>query len=250
MAYVDPKVVCAPWITADKLCCEGSGDLVECDGATTPLTYEWTDDQLILAASNLLFARTCFRYPGVCTRTVWPCLCCSGCGNHPCGCGAYYSINLTSDFPILGVTSITVNGVAVDPSLYRIDENARVVRTDGEEWPTCNNLGLLAPIATGEEIRVQYTTGREVPIELQMACAELVCELKKACNGDPSCALPAHVRSVTRRGVETEVYDAVALLSQGLTGNPIIDHALTVHGNCRQARMFDPTRVPRNVRIS
>jgi hypothetical protein len=83
-----------------------------------------------------------------------------------------------------------------------------------------------------------------------MACAELVCELKKACNGDASCKLPDHVRSVSRRGVEIEVYDAVQLLAQGLTGNPIIDHALTVYGRCKQSKMFDPTRSHRNIRIS
>lgn len=250
MAYADPKVVCAPWITADKLCCEGGGNLVDCDGTSTPLQYEWSDDDLILAASNLLYARTCYRYPGVCTREVWPCLCCCSCGNHPCGCGAYYAIELTSDFPILSVVSVEVNGVPVNPADYRLDENARIVRTDGERWPECNNLGLTAPIATSDEVRVTYTTGRDIPVELQMACAELVCELKKACNGDPSCKLPSHVRSVTRRGVEMDVYDVTSLLTQGVTGNPIIDHALTVHGRCGSARMADLTRMPRNVRIS
>ena len=250
MAYADPKVVCAPWITADKLCCEGSGDLVDCDGTTTPLQYEWSDDDLILAASNLLFARTCFRYPGICTRQVWPCVHCGCMVDHPCHCGPYYAIELAADYPILGVTSVTINGVALDPSRYRLDEDARVVRTDGERWPTCNNLGITEGVGYSEELVIEYTTGRAVPVELQLACAELVCELKKACNGDPNCKLPSHVRNVTRRGVEIEVYDAVQLLAQGLTGNPLIDHALTVHGRCGQARMFDPNRGPRNVRIS
>jgi hypothetical protein len=248
VAYVDPKVVCAPWITADQLCCEGGGDLVDCDGTTTPLQYKWTDDQLILAASNLLYARTCYRYPGVCTREVWPCLQCSCASCGPCGCGIYRAIELTSDDPILSIVSVEINGVVVPNTSYRLDEHARVVRTDGERWPSCNNLGLTADPVGHDEIRIEYTTGRPIPIELQMACAELVCELKKACNGDPSCKLPAHVRSVTRRGVEMEVYDAVALLSQGLTGNPIIDHALTVYGRCGQARMSDITRNQRHVR--
>ena len=250
MAYVDPKVACSPWITSDKLCCEGSGDVTDCGGESTPLQYAWSDDDLIQAASNLLFARTCFRYPGACEREVWPCLEGCGCQDNPCGCGAYYAIDLTSDYPILDVTSVEINGVALDGSLWRLDENARIVRTDGERWPFCNNLGLTASVYTDDEVRVSYTTGRIPPVELQMACAELVCELKKACNGDASCKLPDHVRSVSRRGVEIEVYDAVQLLAQGLTGNPIIDHALTVYGRCKQSKMFDPTRSHRNIRIS
>ena len=250
MAYVDPKVACSPWITSDKLCCEGGSDVADCGGETTSLQYVWSDDDLIQAASNLLFARTCFRYPGVCEREVWPCLEACGCRDNPCGCGAYYAIDLTSDYPILDVTSVEINGVALDGSLWRLDENARIVRTDGERWPFCNNLGLTASVYTDDEVRVTYTTGRIPPVELQMACAELVCELKKACNGDASCKLPDHVRSVSRRGVEIEVYDAVQLLAQGLTGNPIIDHALTVYGRCKQSKMFDPTRSHRNIRIS
>jgi len=68
--------VCAPWIDTDDLCCEGAGpDVVACDGTASPLVYKWTDDDFVLAASNILFARTCFLYPGVCTDTAWPCIC-------------------------------------------------------------------------------------------------------------------------------------------------------------------------------
>lgn len=250
MAYIDPKVACAPWITPDRLCCEGGGSRVECDGTTTPLQYEWTDTELIQAASDLLYARTCYRYPGVCTRTIWPCLCCCSCGNHPCGCGAYYAIELTSDYPILSVVSVEINGVVVNPALYRLDENIRIVRTDGERWPECNNLGITNPPSSADEVKVTYTTGRTIPTMLQIACAELVCELKKACNGDATCSLPTHVKSVTRRGVEININDVIALLLQGVTGNPVIDHALTVYGRCPKASMSDLTRIHRHVRVS
>jgi hypothetical protein len=250
VAYRDPKTVCgAGWIEPSDLCCEGEAESIDCDGESSSLVFKWTDEQLILAASNLLYARTCYRYPGVCEQVIYPCLDCCSCNRNPCGCGAYYAIELTSDFPILSVESVTINGVELDSSLYRLDENARVVKTDGLPWPTSNNLGL--PLSSGsasEEVVVSYATGREPPVELKMACAELVCELKKACNGGNNCALPAHVRSVARRGVDIEVHDVVQLLAQGLTGNPIIDHALTVHGRCRKARMFDALRSTRNVR--
>lgn len=242
MAYRDPRVTCQPWITTSDLCCAGAQDRSDCDGNTVTPTYPWTDEQLIQSASNLLFARTCFRYPGICELSVWPCIGCGGCGRHPCKCGSYYAIELTSDYPILDVTSIEIDGVALDPALWRLEENARIVRLDGEPWPTCNNLGLSSgPITLGEEVIVNYTSGRVPPIELRMAAAELVCELKKACNGDESCKLPAHVRTIERRGVEMELDSIFSLLESGLTGNPIIDHALSVYGKCPGASMFDPT---------
>lgn len=250
MPYADPKVVCSPWITTAELCCAGGSTVTDCGGVPTPLDFKWSDDQLIEMASNLLFARTCFRYPGVCVRQVWPCVDCGRCGNHPCGCGTYDAIELAADFPILSVTDVSINGVTVDPALYRLDENDRIVRIDGDLWPSCNNLGIVAPYGTNDEIVVTYETGRTPPVELQLACAELVCELKKACNGDASCSLPAHVRSVSRRGVDMDVYDVSALLQQGITGNPLIDHALTVHGRCGGASVYDATRDRRRVRIT
>lgn len=240
MAYVDPTVACGPWTTVDKMCCAGDQEGVDCDGAPVSPAFSWTDDELLSAATNLLFRRTCYRYPGVCTRTIWPCLHCGGCGCHPCGCGPYHAIELTSDYPILDITEIKVNGVVLDPVTYRLDENARIVRMDGEMWPTCNNLGVPDPPGNSDEMTIEYTTGRMPPIELQIAAAELACELKKACSGSTDCKLPVHVKSVARRGVEYDVKDVISLISVGLTGNPIIDHALAIHGNCRRARMFDP----------
>lgn len=249
MVYIDPSVACTSWVTPDQLCCEGSGSVTDCDGTVTPLAYEWTDAILCQMASNILFARTCYRYPGECARSVWPCLDACGCGSsHPCRCGAYYAINLTSDYPILSVEDVTIDGVAF--AAWRLDENARVVRTDGNPWPNCNDLGLTNPPSTGQTVQVDYTTGRIPPPELQMAAAELACELKKACNGDASCALPAHVKRVVRRDVEIEPFDVTQLLLNGVTGNPLIDHALTVYGRCKRGRMFDATKLHRSVRIS
>lgn len=248
MPYVDPRVACQPWIDDSVLCCEAT-ETTDCDGVVTPLVYPWTDAELIQAATDLLFARTCYLYPGVCTRTIWPCVDC-GCGCSPCGCGPYYMVDLTSDYPILDVTEVRIDGVVLNPANYRLEENARLVRTDGERWPSCNNLGLTAtPTTSGAELQVDYEAGREPPQALKMAAAEMVCELKKACNGDNSCALPDHVRSVARRGTSYEVDSVFSLLESGLTGNPIIDHALSVYGKCLRGRGIDPTRRPEQVRV-
>lgn len=240
MAYANPREVCGDgWITEDQLCCETVPDQVNCDDSTTPLTFKWSNSELIKAASNLLYARTCYRYPGVCTETVWPCMPCN-CGCNPCMCGTYSKIELPSDYPILSIELVEIAGSTFND--YRLDNSKWLVRTDGQVWPSCNSFGL--PNTTASEIQVSYTTGREPPIELKMAAAELACELKRACEGG-SCKLPDTVKSVARRGVSFDLRDVTDLLSEGLTGNPIIDHALKVHGNCSQhGKLFDPLDHP------
>lgn len=239
MAYVDPTVACAPWTTPDKLCNTGAGDDIDCDGVVSPLVFKWSVLEIIAAATNLLFRRTCYRYPGLCTRTVIPCIC----DQTPCICGKLEpTIELTSDYPIHEIVSVVADDGAgpytMLPAQYRLDEHSRLIRIDGLRWPTC-----------WTDVTVTYTTGRVPPIELEMAAAALADELLKACNGK-DCSLPSHVRSVTRRGVEMEVWDVVALLQSGMTGLPLVDHALSVHGGpCRKTSLFDATRVHPAIRV-
>lgn len=229
--------VCSPWTTPDKLCCEGDGDTTDCaTGDPVSLVYEWTDEDYILAASNILFARTCFLYPGVCEATVWPCIGCT-CKPHPCACcGTYSAITLPTSFDVIEIVSVEEDGVALDPSAYRVERRNILVRLDGNRWQR-NSFAL--PGSECAETTIEYTSGAEPPVELQMAAAELACELKKACNGQ-ECALPGHVKSVTRRGVEFDLTDLTELLKTGSTGLPMVDYAIQVHGNCPAESFMDP----------
>lgn len=231
--------VCAPWTTPDKLCNEGGGTTTDCVDGVVPLVYEWTDDELILAASNILHGRTCYRYPGVCEYSVWPCID-VGCfsHHHPCApCVRMNVILLPSDVPVVSITEITEDGAVLAPASYRL-ERGRVVRLDGLPWQR-NTFGL--PGAPGVETIVTYMAGEAPPIELQIAAADLAGELKKSCNGQ-SCALDPRVASFSRRGVSVELTDLKELLKSGATGIPSVDYALTVHGGCEQgsATMLDP----------
>lgn len=250
MTYSDPRVVCAPWVTPADMCCAGPQTDTDCSGTPIPLTNLWTDDELIRAASNLLYARTCYRYPGLCQSEVWPCAPCWSCGCEAscCTCGPWRKMRLPTDYPIDSIVSVTIDGVPMNPADYRLDNDYWLVRLDGQSWPTANSFA--DPASGTSEFRVEYIYGRQPPIELQMAAAELACELKKACEGS-QCSLPPHVTNVTRRGVEYEIQDVTALLSGGLTGNPIIDHALKVHGNCSShGRLVDPLEAPRGYRVT
>lgn len=244
------REVCAPWTTPDKLCNEGGGTTTDCVDGVVPLVYQWSDEELILAASNILYARTCFMYPGVCGPfDVWPCIdsrCYSP--KHPCApCVSYNVILLPSDLPVIAIDQITEDGVVLSPAAYRLDRGNRVVRLDGLRWQR-NNFGLPGE---GVETIVSYTVGVAPPLELQMAAAALADELKKSCNGQ-SCALDPRVASFARRGVAVELTDLSEMLKSGATGIPIVDHALKVHGQCAQgtATMVDPAAPYRGQRVT
>lgn len=221
--------VCAPWAAPDELCCEGGGTTDDCVSGTVPLVYEWSDDELILAASNLLYARSGFRYPGVCEWSAWPCV--PGCHSerHPCApCVTYNVIVLPSDYPVVSLVEVLEDGVPLNLADFRVERGNRVVRLDGLPWRS-NTFGLPTSNADAVETIVTYTAGVAPPIEGRMAAAALACELKKSCNGN-ECALPANVTSFARRGVSVELTDLAEMLKSGATGIPIVDHFLAVHG--------------------
>lgn len=240
MAYSDPRTVCAPWIAAADLCCDVDGEIAACgpDGEPTALVYNWTDDEIILAASNILYARTCYRYPGLCEIEIWPCGKCQ-CLRAPCGCGFYDALELPTDYPLVSVESVSIDGVELAEEDYRVDQGKYLVRLDGDRWPSCNSFDL--PSSSAVEVIVQATVGREPPIELKMAAADLACELKKACNGSENCTLPPNVRSLTRRGVEIEINDLGDLFRDDRFGIPSVDMAIKIHGRCgHHGSVFDP----------
>lgn len=233
--------VCAPWATPDDLCFTPGGTTTDCEtGGSAPLVYQWTPEELILAVSNILYLRTGARYPGVCEYTVWPCV--DGCWNERYDCVRCCNLStilLPSDYPIIGIESITEDGVELDPSAYRL-ERGRIIRMDGKRWAR-NSFGLPCADTLVETI-VTYTAGVAPPIELRMAAAALTDELMKSCNGQ-ACALPAKVQSFNRRGVTVELTDLAELLKTGATGIPIVDHALTVHAPLANTMtMTDPAR--------
>lgn len=247
MTYSDPRVTCAPWITADDLCCAGADSVDDCaTGDPVALVFPWSDAELIQAASNILFARTCFAYPGVCEVTVWPCHDCR-CSCHPCACGTWSRLNLPTDYPILDVTEVRLDGVAMAAADFRVDRAQWLVRMDGERWPSCNSFAL--PNTSSVEIQVDMEIGREPPVELKIAAADLVCEMKKACNDSTECALPPHVRSLVRRGVEIEINDIGDLFKTGLFGIPSVDMAIKMHECHHHGSVYDPTRRPRGYAV-
>lgn len=227
--------VCTPWVAADKLCKPGDQVVIECDGSEVPLVFNWGDEDYITAASNILFARTCFLYPGVCEAEIWPCIDRCKRRDYPCArCCAPDSVELITPYDVIEILEVVEDGVTLPDTDYRLERGKFLVRTDGKSFAR-NNFG----IGEGIETTISYTHGRIPPIELQMAAAQLADALKKACNGD-ACDLPDHVTSLNRRGTTIELADVTDLLMNGSTGLQMVDYALSVHGNCHRSGFYDP----------
>lgn len=238
--------VCAPWTDAARLCCP-DGTIDDCVDGPGPAAYVWDDDELIMLASNLLYAWTGYRWPGLCEDLqIWPCI--DGCTSpaHACAaCCRYDAFVIPSDYIVVEVTAVEEDGVALPTTSYRLEPGNRVVRLDGLRWQR-NTFGL--PNCTGVETVVTYNAGAAPPMPGQMAAAALACELKKACAGD-NCTLGPHVRAFARRGVQVELTDLKDLVQSGSTGIAEVDYFLRAYGDLARApSMVDPARPSRGSR--
>lgn len=237
MAYEDPFVVCAPWIDVADLC-DIPTDETDCNGVVVPLVYPDSITDMIMAVSNILFGLTCYRYPGICTTLIYPCLDCA-CGCHPCSCGRFDAIDLAQlPYPVQSVVQVLIDGVAVNPLEYTLKHNRYLVKLSGDEWPNCNAMDL--PDSSSSTLTVEVEYGRTPPIELRMGAARLVEELYKACNQSP-CDLPSNVTKVTRRGIDFDMTPLTQLMESGKTGIDILDYALQKYGKCNKMWGYDPS---------
>lgn len=251
--------VCAAWATTADLC-------EPCDDET--FDPDLLDDMLD-AASNLMYALTGRQWSGACTETVRPCSrythdsvgadrrrlaessgvrLLPSCGCHRgdrCGCGTLPEIRFDV-FPIVDVTQVRVDGAVVDPSAYRVDGWETLVRIDGQGWPCCQNLAA-DPASEADTFDVTYSYGVAPPVEVVHAAAVLACEMALACQPEQAgkCRLPRGLQTLTRQGVTEDLIlnDTLELFRAGLTGLPEVDMVIAAHnpnGLRRQPAVLSP----------
>lgn len=134
-----------------------------------------------------------------------------------CPCGPSHSIFLPP--PIGDVVSVTIDGTTLDPSAYRVDDYRELVRLDGQAWPVDQDMD----VAAGEpgSFTVTYLNAYKPDAGGAWAASLLLKEFMKACSGDTNCTLSPRVTSVARRGISSEIREAV--LSDGRTGIAAVD---------------------------
>jgi hypothetical protein len=141
------SILCGLWLDPTTL---------SCAGVVAPL--EATD--VVQAASEYLYARTGYRYPGICTSTVRPCQ--DDCGCLADGCFSCQRpcnvVRLLA--PVTEILSVTIDGQALAPSEYRIYDNEYLQRLGG--WWPYQNL-QLSPGSVGSW-EVEFRHGASPPL--------------------------------------------------------------------------------------
>lgn len=196
-----------------------------------PTGSEAITGNIVTAATEVLWQKTGQRY-GLCTSTIRPCRedcfrsqpwpfsgtgwgqwtgtwpmpflyrglwynigCNGGCGN-TCSCTVLEEASLPG--PVNAITQVKLNGVVMAPTSYRLDDNRKLVRTDGGMWPTCQDLSQ--PDTAANTWSVTFAWGEEVPQIGKQALGQLALALAEECMGE-DCRLPKNLTSLVRQGV-------------------------------------------------
>lgn len=188
----------------------------------------WIQAAILAAITRSLWAKTCKRF-GTCTATVRPVPCCVH-RRRLCACGKYPYI-LLGDEPIAGVSEVLIDGDVLAGSAYRVDDFERLVRLDGDGWPTCNDLSLDS--TEDGTFEVTFTYGAAIPAEGVLLASLLACSwASDIMAGD--CEVPANATNISREGVTIEIQPPT--LTTGVT---LLDQWLASF-ECGSGGMFDP----------
>lgn len=223
---------CAPYVTAD--------DILECEDCATGIS-EARADVAASVASRVMFLATGRKFPGSCEIVGRPCGCnhcagfyqdmgwgviigpggsytCGGACGEQCGCTWLSQLDLGDWLPVQTISEVKVDGVVLDPSDYRLDDNRYLVRVDGDSWPTCQNLTLAdTEIGTWS---VTFTWGLDASDLVVEGTRALACEIAKACTPGTKCALPQRITSITRQGMSAAFIDPQEFLTAA-PGQPV-----------------------------
>lgn len=154
----------------------------------------------------------------------WYNLVCGTCGDD-CSCTPVEQIILPG--PVTSIDRVTVDGMTLLSSQYRLDDWRKLVRIDGGRWPDCNDLNLAdTEVGTWS---VQLTYGQPVPIAGRMAVGELAHQLVLACMGDDCCILPYRIAQLARQGVTISFPDIDSLIAGNRLGLQFADTFLDAY---------------------
>jgi hypothetical protein len=192
-----------------------------------PLTTVWLDGQLLpVLDQGVWYNETC----GICRTT-------------DCSCTAVCEVTLRG--PVERIISVTLDGAVLPNTSYRVDNHRKLVRTDGECWPVCQDMTL--PPTEPNTFEVQYLRGLQVPEEGRFMAGLLACELVKACLPElGECGLPANVTQLAREGVTLDLAPFV-LGMNGKTGIPEVDlwlSAVNPSDARTRSRVYSVDRMP------
>lgn len=155
-----------------------------------------------------------------------------GCRGNDCSCTALSEVILPG--PVGGVVSVWLDGQEVPRSAWRVDNGNRLVRTDGETWPACQDMS-----ASDEEgFSVTYYRGARPNVMTRAAAGALANEFLLSCEGS-ACRLPGNVTSASGQGMSYEF--APQDWEGGETGIPEVNAVI---------RIYNPANLKTGVTVS
>lgn len=151
----------------------------------------------------------------------WNLPCGGNCTGDICSCTYVPTVELAG--PVASIDSVRLNGYILDPTAYRLDNYKYLIRTDGDDWPVCQDM-VNDPLTDNNTFQVTYEIGVEVPAGGQLAAGILACQMAKAACSDKSCQLPQRIQQITRQQVQSVVLDSYgSMYEYGTTGLWIVD---------------------------
>jgi hypothetical protein len=120
------------------------------------------------------------------------------CSRGGCGCTSLPTVKLPG--PVGKITEVWLDGTLLAPDTYRVDDGFMLVRTDGEDWPACQDLA--ADDHAG--FSVTYYRGAAPNAMTRRAAGVLANEFLLACDKDDACRLPSNVTRASRGGESYE----------------------------------------------
>lgn len=163
-------------------------------------------------------------------------------GLSPCGCGTLPEIQLPRDLQL--VTEVRIDGAVFTD--WRLDFGRRIVRTDGDLWPCCQQLELADTEDDTFSIRV-IVGDRESELARD-AAMELAAELYLAIADPSACRIPTRVKRVQTQGATYETAETTTVDGEGKLGLRITDLFLLEYGKKRRRMRIASPDVPEPAR--
>lgn len=208
------------------------------------------------AATEYLHSRTYRRFKGLSVVELRPCCQCSWAstrglgyswsswptwdgwsgpdvvpvveGAAGCGCSWLHEITLPDDMPDDGIALLDVRIDGEVFTAWRLDPGRKLVRTDGEAWPCCQDLTLAD--SEVDTFSVHVVLGEEAFELARMAATELAVELYLSLADPSECRIPTKTTSIVRQGVTYTKVDTTTLGKDGSLGLRVADIFLSEFG--------------------
>jgi hypothetical protein len=151
---------------------------------------------------------------------TWTNMVCDHCGLW-CDCGLGRK-SITLPGGIGEITQVKVDGAILPSTAYEIHNDLHLVRTDGGEWPSTQDMA--SPDTAAGTWSVTYTPGLLVDGTGAYVAGILACQYGKAITGG-KCELPRGVTQIARQGITMTL--TPGSFPNGLTGIQTVDAYIT-----------------------